>query len=86
MVLLWVKKGRRFGGLSHYAFFGLNGNSLTKDLLRAYKCLFIHLFSPFFVNLLLWVRVYFDRGSLTIVGFIDWLGLLCWGVCFLLLS
>ena len=53
MIILWVKGRSRFEGLSHCVFFGLYGRRGTKDLLKANKCLFIQLFSPFFVTFIM---------------------------------
>ena len=43
------KKGRRLGGLSNCACFGLYGRRGTKDCLKTKKCLIKHLNPCFFI-------------------------------------
>ena len=67
------KNGRRFEGLSHRVFWTLWKERNQKSFES--KEMFDHTLKfSFLCNLLLWVRMYTNEGSLTMLGFIEWLG------------
>lgn len=73
------KNGRRLVGLSWCVYFWTLWNERNQRSFES-KEMFDHLLKFFFLcNLLLWVRVYIDGGSLTMIDFIDWLCLSCRG-------